>query len=402
MRRQTWWAWLAVAIVALLAGCSDDDAPINGGAGFTVSGTVVNVLEAAGEAGASVQLFLNGAPFGAAVQTNANGDYTIQGVPAGTYTLVVTRAGAAPLMRTVSGPLVVNQNLGGADVQTLTQAQFDQLTGIAPPPDPSTGKLVVAGLNEQGELVDVTVTIAGVAPVGPAAPAELSVAPGTYTVSVTGNGTTIVVPGVSLIGGEITVLSVELTGVAPADDFIVTGGAVDFFTGNPLAGISIALMQQNVPLGAPVLTMPDGTYLFADVPAGMNYRLRGEAVGYADSVVGPFAVNANRSGLLVPMASILDLQANEGINEPLDDTTATLAVYGRGLQGQFNPVVTLNGGPEIINATSPVVVEDLAPGAYDITVTNPVTDETVSLLGVTLTGGEITVLEARTGMNAAP
>ena len=148
--------------------------------------------------------------------------------------------------------------------------------------------------------------------------------------------------------------------------------------------------------------MPDGTYLFADVPAGMNYRLRGEAVGYADSVVGPFAVNANRSGLLVPMASILDLQANEGINEPLDDTTATLAVYGRGLQGQFNPVVTLNGGPEIINATSPVVVEDLAPGAYDITVTNPVTDETVSLLGVTLTGGEITVLEARTGMNAAP
>ncbi|OPZ80498.1 MAG: hypothetical protein BWY76_03338 [bacterium ADurb.Bin429] len=134
----------------------------------------------------------------------------------------------------------------------------------------------------------------------------------------------------------------------------------------------------------------------------MNYRLRGEAVGYADTVTGPFAVVANRSGLLVPMASILDLQANEGITEPLDDTTATLAVYGRSPQGEFNPVITLNGGPEIASATSPVVVEDLAPGEYDITVTNPVTDETVSLQDVTLTGGDITVLDARTGLNDAP
>jgi len=66
MRRQTWWAWLiAAALLALLVGCNGNDAPINGGVTFTVSGTVVNVLDATGEDGASVQLFLNGAPFGA-------------------------------------------------------------------------------------------------------------------------------------------------------------------------------------------------------------------------------------------------------------------------------------------------------------------------------------------------
>jgi hypothetical protein len=287
-------------------------------------------------------------------------------------------------------------------VPTLTQATFDQLTGIAPPPDASTAKLVVAGVTPAGELVEVTVTVAGVAPVGPAAPAELSLNPGTYTVSVTGNGTTKVIPGVNLVGGETTILTAEFPGVTPADNFTVTGAAVDFLTGNLLQGISVTLLQQSTQIGDPAVTDQDGTFLFQNVASNMNYRLRGEAVGYADSVVGPFAVVADRSGLLIPMASILDLQAEVGVNEPLDDTTATLVVYGRSPQGEFNPVVTIDGGPEVVSPQAPVVVEDLAPGAHTIAVTNPVTNETVTLQAVTLEGGQITLLDARTGINTVP
>jgi hypothetical protein len=389
------------ALLVLLAGCSNSDNGITGGATFTVSGTVANVVGAAGESGVTVQLLANGSTVGSPVQTDANGLFTFVGVPTGTYTLLVTRAGVTPLVRTVVGPYVINQDRNDLNVQVLTQADFEAQTGIAPPVDNTTGKLVVVGLTELGDLVSVTVTVAGGAPVGPAAPAELTLTPGTYSVSVAGNGTTVLVPGVQVVGGEITLLSIPFTGVPPATDFTVTGAAVDAYTGAPLTGIVVTLMQNNAPVGNPFTTGADGTYLFENVLPGTDYRLRAEATGYTDTVFGPFAVNLDRRGLLIPVASILDLQANDGVNEPADNTTATLVIFAEnGQGGPFNPTVSLNGGAVIVSPTVPVVQENLAPGLFDIAITDSTSTATATLQDVNLQGGQITVVHARTGLNA--
>lgn len=404
MRRSTRWGWAAViALLIGLSGCGGGGGGgTNTGAGaFTISGMVTNIAGNSGESGASVQLLNNGAALGASAQTDATGRFTIVGAPSGTFTLQVTRAGATPLTNTIYGPVPVNQDVTNLNIQTVSQADFEAQTGVSPPPDMNSAKVVVVGLTDTGNLVDVTATVNGFPPVGPAAPAEVSLTQfGAFNVTVTGDGVTKVVPAVPVVAGLVTLLDVALTGAPPATAFTVTGAVVDHYSGAPLTGIGVTLTQQNNQVGNPYTTVADGTYLFSNVPAGTDYRLRAEATGYADTVFGPFAVNFDRRGLLIPMASLLDLQTNNGVNAPPDNTTATLVVFAADAQNvQFNPSVSLNGGAAFTNPTLPVVSQNLTPGLYSITVTDPVSKSTATLQNVNLVGGKVTVLQARVGMN---
>lgn len=405
MQRTAIGIWLAALLLALgLGGCGGggDNTGGSGAGAFVVSGRVTNVAGNAGENAASIQLFSTGVAVGGAVATNAAGNFTLVGVPAGTYTLQVTRAGASALVRTIYGPITVAQDVPNLAIQAITQSDFEAQTGVAPPPDMTTGKVVVVGLSATGELVNVTVTVAGSAPVGPAAPAEVTVVPGTYAVTVAGDGASVQLPGVQVVGGEVTLLEVPIN-APPATAFTVTGAAVSAFSGAPLTDITVRLLQATNQVDDPFTTAADGTFLFENVPSGTDYSLRATGTGYADTVFGPFAVNFDRRGVLAPVASILELQANEGINAPADNTTATLVVYATDAQGvAFNPTISLNGGAAFTSPTVPVVRENLTPGTYTVTITDPVSNTSATLQGVALTGGRITVIQARTGMNNVP
>jgi hypothetical protein len=396
--------WLAALLLLIgLGGCGGGGDDTGTGAGaLTISGRVTDITGVTGVSAATVQLFRDGTAFGAATQTDATGNFTFSGAPADTYILQVTRAGASPLIRTLYGPVVVTQDVMNVAVQAFTQSDFEAQTGVAPPPDSTTGKIVVVGLTNTGELVNTTVTVAGSAPVGPAAPAEVSVAPGAYAVTVTGNGSTAILPGVPVVGGDITLLAVPLDAPA-ATAFTVTGAVVSAFSGAPLTAITVQLFQAGNQVGDAYTTLADGTFLYEDVPAGTDYTLRATATGYADAVFGPFAVNFDRRGVLIPVASLAELQANEGIAPPADNTTATLVIYATDAQSAaFNPTISLNGGAPFTDPTVPVVRADLAPGTYDIAITDPVTTNSATIQDVQLIGGRITVIQARTGLNNMP
>ncbi|WP_050761606.1 S8 family serine peptidase [Beutenbergia cavernae] len=90
---------------------------------------------------------------------------------------------------------------------------------------------------------------------------SLGVVPGDYTLTATAFGFSPGTATATVVPGETATVTIALT---PAATFAVTGTVTNSVTGDPVGGATVSL-------GAPiadVTTAADGTYAFADVPAG--------------------------------------------------------------------------------------------------------------------------------------
>lgn len=268
--------------------------------GGTISGTVYansvapeNVL-----AGAFVQVCAGGACH--TTSTNANGQYSVIGLPDGSYTAEAFPPGGSSLLPNTIGPLTI---LGG---NTLT-GQDIVLTGPMPLPagttiTPSTpgGGIPVVFWNNPLVLTThgcingtasyqitqgTTVIRSGPMPEGPS---------GTYSATI---------PPFSPIHGnahvKITLVCPSGTTVIEGDIYIDPSGVVKTTTGSLLAGATVTLFRSDTSSG-PFSQVPDGSGIMS--PANRNNPDITDAAGYFgwDVIAGYYKVRAEKAGCVSP------------------------------------------------------------------------------------------------------
>ncbi|HWE00956.1 MAG TPA: carboxypeptidase regulatory-like domain-containing protein [Tepidisphaeraceae bacterium] len=222
---------------------------------------------------------------GPAATTDANGRYTVTGVPVGTRVVHATATGYRPgasaaftvaagsdAAPTVKMTVVVGATVGGA----VTDANGNPLSGAVVHLVPST-----AGANAVGEAITNAsgqYTFQGVAI-------------GSYVVRATDTGYEGAASGVfTVVAGNNSAPTLKLTQIVAAS---LTGRVTDA-GGNPIVGASVLVAPSpSATAGASftATTNASGQYTIPSLPVG-NYTVRAEAAGYVASTSAPFTVGA--------------------------------------------------------------------------------------------------------------
>jgi hypothetical protein len=242
---------------------------------YTVSGRV-STSDSAGNVSATlIQLKSDITNVGSPVNPEANGNYSITSIPAGTYTIEVSLNGYTT--GTISAFSVTSDNVVGKDL-TLARIVYT-ISGTITIDIPGGAAYASVQLKPSGATVgspvstaaDGTCTISGVLP-------------GTYTIEVSLSGyVTETIPSFSVVAENVMDKNLTLTKA------YTISGTIFRVPGEAAVGANVQLKQSGVAVGSPVSTAANGMYTISDVPAG-TYTIEVSLSGYPTGTISPFSV----------------------------------------------------------------------------------------------------------------
>ncbi|HJQ02449.1 MAG TPA: carboxypeptidase regulatory-like domain-containing protein [Jatrophihabitans sp.] len=230
-----------------------------GGGGTALSGQVTNLNSGVVISGATVSL---SGPTSASTTSDANGNYSFSGIPAGTYSVSATANGY--LARTYSGVVVTSGQTATQNIQLTTTGRVTgTVTGAA------GAALSGATITLQGGNLPTTDTVTSNStgnytsnwdPVG------------TYTVTCSATGyADQTVTGVSITTGGLTTVNCALSNTGT-----LTGVVSNLNSGVLISGATVTLSG---PTSASTTSDASGNYSFSGIPAG-TYSVTATASGY--------------------------------------------------------------------------------------------------------------------------
>lgn len=246
----------------------------------TVAGTIT---DANGKpiAGASVYLV---PPTGttatvAGVKTDASGNYVLNNVPAGSYTV---RAYATGYLSATSAAFSVVPGSNAAPTLALTQAAT--LTGTV---TDANGKAIAGASVYVVPPSGATATTTEVKTDASGGYTFSGLAAGSYTVRAYATGYfSATSPAFNIVPGNNTAPTLKLAQAT------VVGGSVTDAAGNALAGASVSIVNAATPTGSALATLStnaNGQYTFSSLQPG-TYVLRVAKSGFASAVSPSFTV----------------------------------------------------------------------------------------------------------------
>jgi hypothetical protein len=288
-----------------------------------VLGTVVDQASGQPLAGASVALAEN-AGFG--VTTGSDGGFRLSGIPAGTYTLQVSKSGYQS--RALSIQVVAAQNTNVGSIALAPVATSASLSGVIKNNSGQPLQNVIVSVGSKSTLTDAN----GAYQLG-------GISPGAATINASLTGYNPATASVTFVAGTSYLFSPTLypTNVTPPPTSL-QGVIVDATTRQPIAGASVVFAA------ATQLTDASGKFVFTNIATGA-FTATVSATGYQGVVVsGSLVAGLNDIGTIA-------LQTAQ---------TAT-SLQGKVLDAQGRPInnatVAISGGP---SATSDVT------GAYQL------------------------------------
>jgi hypothetical protein len=264
-KRNSFMKSLSVLIVLfclsiLLAACSGSNGAASPPATYSLSGSV------SGDIRQSVTISVSGA-VSASVSTDANGDYSVSGLPNGSYTVTPSRAG---YIFTQAGRSVV---ISGADSSGNDFTSAAVLYGV-------TGS--VSGAVQAG----VTITLTGTTEGGSSLSTSITTTSGSYSVADVPNGDYTVIPAKP--GYSFAPVSASVTINAGNASIPAFTSAVDSSVKFNLTGAVSGAIKSGVIINVTgsatgsVSTLADGTYTVPNLPNGA-YTVSASKSGYTFS-----------------------------------------------------------------------------------------------------------------------
>ena len=180
----------------------------------------------------------------------------------------------------------------------------------------------------------------------------------------------------------------------------VSGTVVDQATGQVPAGNTfVSLVQNGTTIIAGTAPLTNGVYSILNVPNGSGYTLVvvSSTGNFTQTILGPFTVNGVDLSMTVPVLSTAELQQKYPAIGTPSLTSSTVVAFAQDANGSaINVTMTVDSGTPSV-AANPAVQTGIAPGTHQVTLTNPANAQTVTISGIALTGGDITILRSTIG-----
>jgi formylglycine-generating enzyme required for sulfatase activity len=260
---------------------------------YTISGTITTNNPGGAASGASVQLKQSGSNVGNAVNTAADGTYTITDVPAGTgYTIEVSLTGYTT--NTILSFDITSASVTGKDLELVRIVYTVSGTITTNNPGGAANGASVQlkqGAANVGSAVSTDGTGAYTIPNVPA---------GTYTIEVSLTGYTTGTISSFSAAANVTGKNLELVRIV----YTVSGTISTDVPGGAANGASVQLKQGAANVGSAVSTDGTGAYTIPNVPAG-TYTIEVSLTGYTTGTISSFSVAANVTGKNLTLAKIL-------------------------------------------------------------------------------------------------
>ncbi|WP_394176431.1 carboxypeptidase regulatory-like domain-containing protein [Guptibacillus hwajinpoensis] len=221
-----------------------------------VSGMIVDEITGAPIVGANVNILDSNGQVVATTATNTSGNYLVNGLQAGSYTVSVFKSSYA---RKTAGVIVVPDETTTVDLslQRSTGSVFGKLQDDTGHPI-NSDSVGVRLLDAKGLLLQSTVA-------SPECEFSFSdLPPGQYLISISANGYQSKVVPVSVVAGEVSELTITLF----ANAGIVSGKVTNMETGAGIAGASISVKDTTNFAVANGITNENGDFSVDNIPPG--------------------------------------------------------------------------------------------------------------------------------------
>jgi hypothetical protein len=316
-----------------------------------ISGAVTDAASGLPIPGAAVDY--EGATGSGATSTDANGKYTLSGVPPGIYTVTVSATGYA--MQT-SSPVTVVTGAITTSTSFALIATTGTISGTAldtqTPGEPvATATVSYSGPNGTGSTTSINV-LTGVYSL-PEVPA------GTYTITSTAAGyTTQMSSGIVVTAGAI-ITDVDFQMPATSG---ISGTVLD--TQHPALGVAAAVVSyagQNGSGSTTSINPSTGGFTLAGVPAG-TYTVTAVAAGYTTQTISAVTVSVGATASVT-----LTMPATGVLSGTLVDTqTSAQPVVGATVQ-----YAGTSGNGSITTSAGDYTFNGVPPGTYTLSVIAP-------------------------------
>lgn len=300
--------------------------------GGSIAGIVTDASNGQPIAGASVTT----QPPTSSVTTNAQGGYSIPGIPGGTYTVTATRSGYA------SNSATVGVTVGGTATANLALVPLPgTLSGVVT--DASTGAPIAnATVTTQPPTVGASTNAQGAYTIP-------NVAAGNYTVMVSRTGYTPGQTNATVGPGQNATANVALAPIPGAIAGVVTNAT----NGTPLAGASVSTQ----PPTTTVTTNAQGQYSIANVPPGtytVNVSLAGYSSNSGAATVASSLTTTTNVALTPLPGSITGLITDASTGQPIAGASVSTApatsTVTTNAQGQYT-IPNVPAGNYTVTAT---------------------------------------------------
>jgi protocatechuate 3,4-dioxygenase beta subunit len=340
--------------------------------GGTISGKVTN-SSAKPIAGACVSAVASGTSQGPGTSTDANGNYTLNGLGTGTYTVEFDACGAGNYaVQTITG---VKVTAGKATTLNATLVPGGILTGKV---SDSAGKPIAGAcltITVEGQTGTIKTDSTGTYTL-------TDVPPGTYTLSFSGctagNYVSKTIAGVSVASGKTTTENVSLASAGTIT------GKVTNSAGTALPGVCVSFTG---PASHSTTTNSSGVYTAPGLPPG-TYTLtfKGCTAGtYLTKTITGVAVSASKT-----------TTENVVLVAPGTITGKVASSTGTKLSGACVSATGPQSASATTNSSGVYSLTGLAAGSYTLTITGCTAGNYVSetITGVAVTAGKTTTKNA--------
>jgi hypothetical protein len=322
--------------------------------------------------------------------TESNGTYTVGNLRAGTFRVFARETVNGTPVRVDTVPFTIT-NANVVD-ENLTLPTATDLTGVTTPSSNNSG-LVIFARDQNQQPVEASATVSGMAGTfGPASPIIINAVPTTtHTVTVTGNGQVVTIPGVTFTRGAVTVLFVTLESTPPVGNATVSGTA-QLLDGTPVAGITLQLWSNGASVQEKT-TNDSGNFEFTDVAAGDYTIVNQQTLAGYNTVAftQPITVTAgtNITGLKVIVPTEAEL-----VNAAAPSTEdATLVILGINENTQLVPIVAqVSGNDTTFGPMTALAINHVDPGTHTVQAQATSTGSTITVQNVPIPANTITVL----------
>jgi len=345
------------SLSALIAACSSSS---NGTglppATYSISGTV------SGDISQSVNIAVSGA-MSASVSTDANGDYSVSGLPSGSYTVTPSKAGYT---FTQASKSVVISGADSSGHDFTSTAVFYSVTGI------------VSGAATAG----VTITVDGTSETGNAFTTSMTTTSGSYSVPNVPNGSYTVTP--ARIGYSFSPVSIAVAVNAGNASIAAFTSTIDSTVKFNLTGTVSGAIKVGATInvtGAAIgsaSTLADGTYIVPNLPNG-SYTVSASKPGYTFTSDLATAIDGADSGgnnftataVLYSISGTVSGDLQSGVTITVTGTTEGGAAFGpieaiTAANGSYSAAIVPNGNYTVVAAKAGYLFN---PVSYAVTIT---------------------------------